>query len=94
MGRGRFRTFQHDHRFQTVDGHTLLVDVVRFSLPFGPAGYLVGKRIMVPHVLALMHRRFALLKRIAEGSSWQRYLGDSSKIVAPSENPVSLAASY
>ena len=74
MGRGRFRRFQHDHSFEEVDGYTLLVDNVRFSMPFGPLGRLVGKHLVVPHVLELMLRRFALLKRIAEGPDWERYL--------------------
>ena len=75
MGRGRFRYFQHDHSFEEVDGYTLLVDNVRFSMPFGPAGHLVGKHVVVRHVMELMLRRFALLKRIAEGPDWERYLG-------------------
>lgn len=76
MGRGRFRRFQHDHQFEEVDGYTLLVDNVRFSMPLGPAGRAVGKQVVVPHVLSLMLRRFALLKRIAEGPDWERYLED------------------
>ena len=74
MGRGRFSFFQHDHSFHEVDGHTLLIDVVRFSLPMGVAGRLVGKKIVVPHVLGLLVRRFALIKRIAEGPDWERYI--------------------
>lgn len=74
MGRGRFSFFQHDHSFQEVDGHTLLVDVVRFSLPMGLAGRLIGKQIVVPHVLGLLVRRFELIKRIAEGSDWEQYV--------------------
>ncbi len=80
MGRGRFRHFQHDHQFEAIDGRTLLVDVVRFSMPFGPAGRLIGKHIVVPHVLNLMLRRFALLKRIAEGPEWERYLDGVSPV--------------
>jgi ligand-binding SRPBCC domain-containing protein len=74
MGKGMFKHFQHDHRFEDIDGRTLMADVVRFSLPFGPAGKLVGKHILVPHVLGLMQNRFAMLKRIAEGPDWERYL--------------------
>ena len=74
MGRGNFKFFQHDHSFEEVDGHTLLVDTVRFSLPFGPAGRLVGRLLIAPYVAALVKRRFALLKRTAEGSDWERYL--------------------
>ena len=74
MGRGRFASFQHDHHFEVVGGYTLLRDIVRFSLPFGPAGHLVGKYIVVPHVLGLLRQRFQLLKRLAEGSDWERYV--------------------
>lgn len=74
MGRGMFKHFQHDHTFEEVDGQTLLVDTVRFSLPFGPAGHLAGNLLVVPHVVGLLKRRFALLKRTAEGPDWQHYL--------------------
>jgi len=74
MGKGMFQHFQHDHRFEDIDGRTLMADIVRFSLPFGVAGKLVARHIVVPHVLALMQTRFALLKRIAEGTDWERYL--------------------
>jgi ligand-binding SRPBCC domain-containing protein len=76
MGRGRFAAFQHDHHFDVVDGKTLMRDEVRFSLPLGPAGWAVGRVIMVPHVASLLKRRFAMLKRIAEGGEWSRYVGE------------------
>lgn len=74
MGRGRFKTFQHDHQFDEVGGHTLMIDIVRFSMPFGPLGKAFGKQIVVPHVLSMMLKRFNLLKRIAEGTDWERYV--------------------
>lgn len=74
MGKGRFRSFQHDHQFDEVAGHTLMVDVVRFSMPLGTLGKQFGRRIVVPHVLDMMLKRFHLLKRIAEGSDWERYI--------------------
>ncbi len=75
MVRGRFRTFHHDHRFvPQSDGSTLLADQVHFSLPFGLPGAVVGRFLLLPHVRRLLRRRFALLKELAEGSGWQRYL--------------------
>ena len=75
MGRGRFATFQHDHHFTPAnDGSTLLQDELRFSMPLGWAGELVGAAIMVPHIKALLRRRFALLKRLAESDEWKPYL--------------------
>ncbi len=75
MVTGRFHSFHHDHHFAAqADGSTLLHDVLHFSMPLGPAGALVGRLIMVPHICGLLRRRFALLKHIAESSEWQRYL--------------------
>lgn len=74
MVRGYFSHFEHDHQFEEVDGYTLMVDIVRFSLPFGPLGKVVAKKIVIPHILKLMLARFTLLKRIAEGPDWERYL--------------------
>lgn len=84
MGRGRFRYFQHDHGFDYVDGHTLLHDTVRFSMPLGLAGRLVGRHIMVPHIRDLMQRRFAMLKQLAEGEGWREYLAHAEDLVAHS----------
>jgi len=72
---GRFRTFEHDHNFATQsDGSVLLWDELRFTMPFAWAGGLAGAWILVPHIRALMRRRFALLKRIAESEEWRTYL--------------------
>jgi hypothetical protein len=43
-------------------------------MPFGFAGRLVGKHVMVPHIRGLMARRFSLLKRIAESEEWKKYI--------------------
>jgi len=74
MASGMFRSFQHDHRFQDIDGQTLLIEIVRFSLPLGPLGKAVAKRIVIPHILATMQNRFQLIKRIAESSDWEQYV--------------------
>lgn len=74
MGRGRFATFQHDHRFTETQGGTLLEDELRFSMPLGWAGEMVGRVVMIPHIKGLLRRRFALLKRLAEGDGWREYV--------------------
>jgi len=72
---GRFVSFEHDHRFtNSGDGAVLMSDELRFTMPFGWLGELIGKWILVPHIQGLLRRRFALLKRIAEGEEWKQYL--------------------
>jgi hypothetical protein len=65
------------------------MDIVRFSMPLGPLGRAVGKHIVVPHVLTTMLKRFELLKRIAEGPDWERYLEGASLDAAQSPAPAS-----
>ena len=60
--------FQHDHLFEDIDGQTLMVDVVRFSMRFGPVGRVIGKQVVVPHVMQLLVGRLALLKRDCGGT--------------------------
>jgi ligand-binding SRPBCC domain-containing protein len=71
---GRFRTFEHDHHFEQTSAGVLLRDELRFSLPFGPLGWLVGRFILQPHIQRLMALRFQLLKTFAEGEGWREWL--------------------
>src|SRR5579871_6755400 len=81
MARGRFKRFQHDHRFTEIDGHTLVVDKVKFSLPLWWPGKVVARWVMVPHIAALLRRRMLLLKHVAESTEWQRYLPEEYIVV-------------
>ena len=74
MRRGRFKRFQHDHQFVEIDGHTLLIDKLRFSMSLWWPGRMVGRYVVLPRIAALMRSRLELLKRVAEGDEWQRYL--------------------
>ena len=74
MGRGYFKQFQHDHHFEFVDGQTTMWDQVRFTLPFGMAGEVVGKMVVVPHVQTLLRSRFSRIKQLAEGGEWRSWL--------------------
>lgn len=72
---GRFDFFQHDHHFSEAGGATELQDEVRFTLPFGAAGRLVARLVLIPHIQSLLDARFRLLKRLAETDAWQEVIG-------------------
>jgi len=81
MVAGRFATYEHDHHFTGLDnGCVRLSDEVRFRMPLGWLGELIGKWVMVPHIYKLLRRRFALLKYLAESEEWREYLGPEAKI--------------
>ena len=72
---GRFKTFEHDHIFEDLeDNTTRLTDNLRFTMPLGRIGELVGAVFLTPHIHHLMRSRFLRIKRIAEGEDWQQYL--------------------
>jgi ligand-binding SRPBCC domain-containing protein len=75
MGRGRFKRYQHDHYFYEMNDRTVLNDKIRFTMPLGFVGHLVGKFVLVPYLSKRLRRRLALLKRVAENrKEWQKYL--------------------
>lgn len=83
---GRFKYFEHDHHLRETSDGTLLQDELRFSMPFGVLGRIVGRWILVPHIKGLMHRRFAKLKNIAETDRWRHYIpepDESADAVTP-----------
>jgi ligand-binding SRPBCC domain-containing protein len=71
---GRFKRFEHDHRLAPNKDGTLLSDEIRFDMHFGLLGWVVGLLILKPHVTKLLHRRFHLIKRLAEGDGWHSYI--------------------
>jgi ligand-binding SRPBCC domain-containing protein len=75
MGRGRFRRFQHDHYFYEMHDRTVVNDKIRFTLPLGFAGRILGHSVMVPYISRLLRRRLVMLKTVAENESqWKKYL--------------------
>jgi ligand-binding SRPBCC domain-containing protein len=78
--KGRFAFFQHDHYFrETTDPatgtpQTVLEDVVRFALPFGPLGRIASKLLLAPHIRRLVHVRYGILRDLAEGDGWRQWV--------------------
>jgi hypothetical protein len=45
------------------------------TLPFGPLGRVVARLLLRPTIRRLCRKRFALLKELAEGEGWRRFVG-------------------
>ncbi len=75
MGRGRFKRYQHDHYFYEMDERTVLNDKIRFTMPLGFVGRLVGQFVLVPYLSRRLRRRLVLLRKVAENhNEWEKYL--------------------
>ncbi len=55
--RGPYRFWHHSHRFESMDGGTLVHDVVRYVLPFGPLGLLAQAWIVKSDLEAIFDYR-------------------------------------
>jgi ligand-binding SRPBCC domain-containing protein len=78
MGRGRFKRYQHDHYFYEMDDRTVLNDKIRFTMPLGFVGRLVGQFVLVPYLSRKLRRRLVTLRRVAQTrKEWVKYLPEA-----------------
>jgi ligand-binding SRPBCC domain-containing protein len=74
MTAGRFKSFEHDHRFREQDGETVMKDELRFSAPFGVLGFLVESLVLRKYLTRFLLERNMFLKQVAESEVWREYL--------------------
>jgi ligand-binding SRPBCC domain-containing protein len=80
MGRGRFKRYQQDHHFYEMDDRTVLNEKIRFTMPLGFLGRLVGQLVVVPYLSRRLRRRLVLLKKVAENrKEWLKYLTETEQ---------------
>jgi len=72
MIRGPLRLLRHDHRFEVVDGGTLMID--RFEFAVLP---LLDSLVLPRHFRKFLTERNDLIKRAAEGRTSRYDVGDS-----------------
>jgi len=65
---GPFQSFWHRHEFSTKNGVTVMTDLVRYRSPFGFLGTLVERVFLDRYVRALLVRRAAHLRALAESA--------------------------
>ena len=72
--RGPYALWHHTHTFEDRgDGTTLMTDVVRYEIPFGPLGELAHRLFVERDVQAIFtFRRDAILPLLTDGQTPQR----------------------
>jgi ligand-binding SRPBCC domain-containing protein len=85
MVEGVFQRYEHQHFFAVMDDGTRMRDEIRLSLAGGSLGRLVGPLVR-KHLIALLLRRNATIKRVAESEEWHHYL-DGRSGIAPKTIP-------
>jgi ligand-binding SRPBCC domain-containing protein len=75
MIKGPFQSMRHDHYFRSLPaGGTEMKDVFCVTAPLGLLGRLAEALVLGRYMRALLQERNRVLKQIAEGADWQRYL--------------------
>lgn len=74
MLRGAFRSMEHDHFFCEVDGGTEMRDVFRFAAPLGMLGRVAEVLVLRRYMSKLLQERNRVIKEVAEGGEWEKYL--------------------
>ena len=55
--RGPYRRWEHEHRFRSVEGGTLVEDEVVYELPFGPLGEVAHRLVVRPELRRIFGHR-------------------------------------
>lgn len=74
MVRGAFRSLEHDHSFAEIDHATTeMRDVLRFAAPIPLLGR-ISEMFLKPYMSKFLRERNAVLKVVAEGEDWRRFV--------------------
>jgi ligand-binding SRPBCC domain-containing protein len=77
MVNGLFRSFVHDHYFETAaDADTAMRDVLRFAAPLGPLGSIAEALVLKRYLQRFLVERNQVIRRVAESSPevWQPFV--------------------
>jgi len=84
---GVFRQFEHEHFFAAMDDGTRMRDEVRFSAPLGALGRMATRLFVRRHLTAILVRRNAVIKQVAESAEWRRYLEEKPETKQATRGP-------
>ncbi len=71
---GDFALMKHEHYFKVVENGTLMIDQFHFESPYGRLGKLVNNIYLKRYMQKLLESRNEMIKEVAEGNQWKRYL--------------------
>lgn len=74
MVRGAFKSLSHDHYFEPTSTGTRMRDVFEFAAPWGAAGRVAERAVLVGYLRRFLQSRAHALKRLAESTDRGRYL--------------------
>lgn len=74
MVTGAFKRFDHDHFFEENGVQTTIKDVFDYDSPLGILGKIADALFVETHLREMLKERNDLIKRVAEGDHWRKFL--------------------
>ncbi|MFY7878432.1 MAG: SRPBCC family protein [Lacibacter sp.] len=71
---GDFKSYEHEHHFKKAVNGTIIIDIVRFELPYGILGSIVDRLYLRSYMKQLIEQRNKTIKEYAESNKWQALL--------------------
>ncbi len=72
--KGAFKSFTHDHYFNSVAGGTEMKDVFTFESPFGIFGKIFNGLVLTNYMKRFLCQRNDFIKNVAELGNWKAFL--------------------
>ena len=74
MVEGAFKSFKHEHHFNSTENGTMMIDRFEYKSPYGIIGNLVDDLFLRNYMTKLLIRRNQIIKEFAESERWKEVL--------------------
>ena len=72
--KGAFKYIIHDHNFEQKEDSVIMKDTFKFQSPYGFAGKVFEKIILIDYMTKLLAKRNQVIKEYAETEKWKEVL--------------------
>ncbi|MGV3656466.1 MAG: SRPBCC family protein [Chitinophagaceae bacterium] len=74
MVEGDFTKLKHEHYFKPIENGTIMIDQFWYEIPYGKAGAFFNYVFFNRYMEGLLQHRNEVIKQLAEGEQWKKYL--------------------
>lgn len=71
MTKGDFKSFQHEHHFKRAENGTILIDIIKYELPYGWIGRMINRLYLRKYLENLISKRNDIIGQYAVGDKWR-----------------------
>ncbi|MDP4263709.1 MAG: SRPBCC family protein [Bacteroidota bacterium] len=74
QSQGDFKMMKHEHHFKPCDNGTIMIDLIRFEIPYGKIGKWFNALYLTRYMKHLVEQRNKTIKDFAETEKWKKLL--------------------